>query len=99
MCDNPTSHASKIPMAVPQGNIFGPMLCYLSVQQFTTPENTITYHNALCLSPQKFQFLLGVKMAPRETEKNAYAKFWGDKQRALRCVVVFSGVVNDTQNL
>ena len=22
------------------------------------------------------QFLLGVKMAPRETENNAYAKFW-----------------------
>ena len=30
-----------------------------------------------------FQFLLGVKMAPKETENNAYAKFWGDKQRAL----------------
>ena len=46
----------------------------------TTPENTITYHNALCLSPQNLhkhclQFLLGVKMAPRETENNAYAKF------------------------
>ena len=22
--------------------------------QLTTPENTITYHNALCLSPQNF---------------------------------------------
>ena len=33
-------------------------------------------------------------MAPRETANNAYAKFWGDKQRALRYVVVFSGVVN-----
>ena len=22
-------------------------------------------------------------MAPKETENNAYAKFWGDKQRAL----------------
>ena len=41
-----------------------------------------------------FQFLLGVKMAPRETENNAYAKFWGDKQRALWNVMVFSGVVN-----
>ena len=40
------------------------------------------------------QFLLGVKMAPRETEDNAYAKFWGDKQRALWRVMVFSGVVN-----
>ena len=35
------------------------------------------------------QFLLGVKMAPRETENNTYAKFWGDKQRALWYVMVF----------
>ena len=28
-------------------------------------------------------------MAPRETEDNAYAKFWGDKQRALWYVMVF----------
>ena len=28
-------------------------------------------------------------MAPRETENNAYANFWGDKQRALWYVVVF----------
>ena len=58
--------------------------------QLTTPKNTITYHNALCLSPQIlhkhcFQFLLG---------PNAYAKFWSDKQRALWYVMVFSGVVN-----
>ena len=33
-------------------------------------------------------------MAPRETENNAYAKFCGDKQRALWYVMVFSGVVN-----
>ena len=26
-------------------------------------------------------------MAPRETEDNAYAKFWGDKQRALWYVI------------
>ena len=37
------------------------------------------------------QFLLGVK----ETENNAYAKFEGDKQRALWYVMVFSGVVNN----
>ena len=65
--------------------------CY---SQLTTPENTTTYHNALCLSPKIlhkrcFQFLLGVKMAPRDTENNAYAKFWGDKQRALWYVMVF----------
>ena len=35
------------------------------------------------------QFLLGVKMAPRETENNAYAKFWSDKQRTLWYVMVF----------
>ena len=29
------------------------------------------------------QFLLGVKMASKETENYAYTKFWGDKQRAL----------------
>ena len=34
-------------------------------------------------------------MVPRETENNAYAKFWGDKQRALWYGMVFSGVVND----
>ena len=33
-------------------------------------------------------------MAPRETENNAYANFWGDKQRAFWYVMVFSGVVN-----
>ena len=40
------------------------------------------------------QFLLGVKMASRETENNAYAKFWSDQQRVSWCVMVFSGVVN-----
>ena len=29
------------------------------------------------------QFLLEVKMAPRETENDAYAQFWSDKQKAL----------------
>ena len=33
-------------------------------------------------------------MAPRESENSVYAKFWGDKQRALWCAMVFSGVVN-----
>ena len=45
-----------------------------------------------------FQFLLGVKTAPRETENNAYAKFWGEKQRALWYVMIFSGVANNGQN-
>ena len=33
-------------------------------------------------------------MAPRETEDNAYANFWSDKQRASWYSMVFSGVVN-----
>ena len=33
-------------------------------------------------------------MAPIESENSAYAKFCGDKQRGLRYVMVFSGVVN-----
>ena len=40
------------------------------------------------------QFLLGVKMAPRGTKNNAYAKFWRYKQTAFRSVMVFSGVFN-----
>ena len=38
-------------------------------------------------------------MAPRETIKNnAYAKFWGDKQRALWNVMTFSGVANNASD-
>jgi len=49
------------------------------------------------LNKHYLQFLLGVKMAPRETGNNANAQFWGDKQRALWHVMiyyVFSVVVN-----
>ena len=46
------------------------------------------------LHKHRRQFLLRVNMAPRETENNACAKFWGDKQRTLWYVTVFSGVVN-----
>ena len=41
-----------------------------------------------------FQFLLGPFKLPRETENTDYAKFWGNKQRSLWYVMVFSGVVN-----
>ena len=44
------------------------------------------------LRKQFLQFLLGFKMAPRGTENNAYAKFWGGKQIALRyCYSIFWG--------
>ena len=54
------------------------------------------YHPKI-LHKHWLQFLLEVKMAPRETENNAYAKFWGDKKRALWYVMVFSGAVNCNQ--
>ena len=38
--------------------------------------------------------LCRIDQSRRETENNACAKFWGDKQRALWYVMVFSGVVN-----
>ena len=41
-----------------------------------------------------FQYILGPFQLPRETEGNACAKFWGDKQGALWYVMVFSVVVN-----
>ena len=50
--------------------------------------------NPKILHKHCLQFLLRAKMAPREIENNAYAKFWGDKQRALWYVMVFSVVVN-----
>ena len=45
-----------------------------------------------------FQFLLGPFELPRETEDNAYAKLWGDNQKALLYVMVFSGVANSYQD-
>ena len=49
------------------------------------------YHNTLCLSPHIlhkhcFQFLLGLKMAPRENKNNAYAKLGGQ----TKSIMVFS---------
>ena len=60
--------------------------------QLPTPENTITYHNALWLTPhilhkQCFQFLVGVKMAQEKlktmimqnlgvTNKEHYGMLW-----------------------
>ena len=62
---------------------------HIDPRVLTTPENTVVYHNALCLSSQNFAWALS-----SETEDNAYAKFWADKQRALWYVMVLSGVVN-----
>ena len=40
------------------------------------------------------QFLLGVKMVPRETENNAYAKFGGCQTKSIMVCYGISGVVN-----
>ena len=60
---------------------------------------SVPLEHTFCLSPQNLHkyclhFLLGVKMALTETENNAYAKFWGDKHRALWYAMVFYVVVN-----
>ena len=62
---------------------------------------TKTYHTIILfvglskiLHKHCLHFLFGVKMAPRETKNNAYAKFWSDQQRVLWYVVAFSVVVN-----
>ena len=49
---------------------------YARDAELTTTEITTTYNNTLCWTLQTLyrnflQFLLGVKMAPRETENNA----------------------------
>ena len=49
--------------------------------------------NPKILDKHCLQFFLAVKIAPRETKNNGYAKFWVDKQTVV-VVVVFSGVVN-----
>ena len=62
---------------------------------FATLENTII----IFLSPRPpqknlhnhcFQFLLGLRIVPRETENNSYAKLWGYK----KIIMVFSKVAN-----
>ena len=64
----------------------------LDIELQKVPKHTIMLFvcNPNILHKHCLQFLLGVKMVPRETENNAYAKFLGDKQRVLWYVMVFS---------
>ena len=60
----------------------------------TASENTITYHNALCFSPQNFAWALfsvslGAILTPKRNWRQCLCKIWGDKQRALWYVMVF----------
>ena len=54
----------------------------LDIELQKVPKHTIMLFvcNPNILHKHCFQFLLGVKMAPRETENNAYAKFLGGKE-------------------
>ena len=61
-------------------------------ESMTTPENTIIIIYFIIilfvchlkiLHKHCLRFLLGVKIAPRETENNAYTKFWDDKKSII----------------
>ena len=64
--------------------------------QLTTPENTLTYHNALFFVTPKFcmRIVFGFSWKLKwPLEK--LRKIWGDKQRALWYVMLFfTGVVS-----
>ena len=53
-----------------------------AIGQLTTPENTITYHNALFLSPQNFaqalfSVSLGTILTPKRNQKQCLCKILG----------------------
>ena len=69
-------------------------LKYAKMPPIDHSRNTVTYHNALFVTPKfcisiVFSFSWTPFYLPTETEDNAYAKFWGDKHRALCYFMVF----------
>ena len=60
--------------------------------QLTTPENTLTYHNALFFVTPKFcmRIVFGFSWKLKWPQEKLRKKFWGDKQRALWYVMLFS---------
>lgn len=71
-------------------------------ENFLSAKDTFAIYTSpvICLvCPERFvnlflKFILDITVVPRETEDNAYAKLWRDRQRASLCAVVFSVVVN-----
>ena len=57
-----------------------------------TPENTLTYHNALFFVTPKFciRIVFGFSWKLKWPQEKLRKKFWGDKQRALWYVMLFS---------
>ena len=83
----------------------GPSITFkVKLRNVTSQETTLKFMNdigpficVLSLAAHCSKIALRItleKTAPRETENNDYAKFGGDKQKALWYVMVFSGVVN-----
>ena len=72
------------------------MYIILMLTQLTTTEDTITYtiitlfvcHPKILRISIVLSFFLGVKMAPRETKNNTYAKFWGDNKEHYGIIVM-----------
>ena len=69
-------------------------LCNWPLQKMPWPTILLFVGHFKILHKHCLHFLFGVKMAPKETENIAYAKFWGNKKRALWYVTVFSVVVD-----
>ena len=84
-----TSFGGETSGSVAKCRLFSPATLDIELQK--VPKHTIVLFvcNPNILHKHCLQFLLGVKMVPRETENNAYAKFLGDKQRVLWYVMVF----------
>ena len=56
-------------------NVVVVMVVVVEGKQLTTPENTMTYHNALCLSPQNFEYAMS-SVSPGATNKEHYGMLW-----------------------
>ena len=62
--------------------------------QLTTPENPITYHNALCLSPQNFAYALfsvslGAILTPKRNWRQCLCKILGWQTKSI---MVYYGI-------
>ena len=85
-----TSFGGETSGSVAKCRLFSQATLDIELQKVPKHTTMLFVCNPNILHKHCLQFLLGVKMVPRETENNAYAKFLGDKQRVLWYVMVFS---------
>ena len=71
-------------------------LCYWPLQKMQWHTIILFVGHFKILQKHRLHFLFGVERAPRETENNAHAKFWGNKERALWYVMECYVVANST---